>query len=63
MEDEKDKKSEIGEIDNDYIIIKKFSYGGNSNVFLVKEKKTDKTYIAKVPKPKNIFLMIMNMKF
>ena len=49
MEDEKDKKSEIGEIDNDYIIIKKFSYGGNSNVFLVKEKKTDKTYIAKVP--------------
>ena len=55
MEDEKDKKSEIGEIDNDYIIIKKFSYGGNSNVFLVKEKKTDKTYIAKVPKPKKYF--------
>ena len=39
MEDEKDKKSEIGEIDNDYIITKKFSYGGNSNVFLSKKKR------------------------
>ena len=48
-----DKEEIIGEIGNDYIIIKKLSYGGQANVFLVKDKKTNIKYAAKVPKYDN----------
>ena len=45
-----DKKEIIGEIDDDYIILKKLSYGGQANVFLVENKNTNVKYAAKVPK-------------
>ena len=45
-----DKKEIIGEIDDDYIILKKLSYGGQANVFLVENKNTNVRYAAKVPK-------------
>ena len=48
-----DKEEIIGEIGDDYVIIKKLSYGGQANVFLVKDKKTNIKYAAKVPKYDN----------
>ena len=37
------------QIDDKYIIIKKLSYGGQANIFLIREKYSDKVYVAKVP--------------
>jgi len=58
-----DKKEIIGEIDDDYIILKKLSYGGQANVFLVENKNTNVKYAAKVPKKRILLFSKMNMKF
>ena len=47
-----DKKEIIGEIDDDYIILKKLSYGGQANVFLVENKNTNVKYASKSAKKK-----------
>ena len=36
-------------IDDKYLIIKKLSYGGQANIFLVKEKESGEIYVAKIP--------------
>ena len=57
MEVEIDKNFEgIGKIENKYIILQKLSYGGEANVYSVKEIKTNKIYAAKIPKYNNSFI-------
>ena len=41
------------QIDNKYLIQEKVGFGGQANVFLVKEKGNGKKYIAKVSKEDN----------
>ena len=53
MEDKKEELKGIGEIDDKYIIIQKLSYGGQANVFSVKEIETNKIYAVKIPKYDN----------
>ena len=43
-------------INDQYLIIKKLSYGGQANIFLVKDKDTDEKYVAKVPIEDDSFL-------
>ena len=43
-------------IDLNYLIEKKIGFGGTSNVFLVKEKETNREFVAKVLKEENNFL-------
>ena len=56
MEDKKEELEGIGEIDDKYIILQKLSFGGEANVFLVKDKETNQTYAAKIPKYDNVSL-------
>ena len=54
MEEKKDENSEgIGKINDQYIILQKLSYGGQANVFSVKEIKSNCIYAAKIPKIKD----------
>ena len=41
------------QIDDKFIIIKKLSYGGQANIFLIREKNSDEVYVAKVPIKEN----------
>ena len=51
MEDEEEEEPEgIGLIEDKYIILQKLSYGGQANVFSVKDKNTNNIYAAKIPK-------------
>ena len=43
-------------IDDKYLIIKKLSYGGQANIFLVKEKESGEIYVAKIPIEDDSFL-------
>ena len=57
MEVEKDDDFEgIGKIGDNYIILQKLSFGGQANVFSVKDIKTNKIYAAKIPKYNDSFL-------
>ena len=54
MEEKKDENSEgIGKINDQYIILQKLSYGGQANVFSVKDIKSNFIYAAKIPKIKD----------
>ena len=54
MEEKKDENSEgIGKINDKYIILQKLSYGGQANVFSVKDIKSNFIYAAKIPKIKD----------
>ena len=54
MEEKKDENSEgIGKINEQYIILQKLSYGGQANVFSVKDIKSNFIYAAKIPKIKD----------
>ena len=54
MESKNDENSEaIGKIGDKYIILQKLSYGGQANVFLVKDIKSNCIYAAKIPKKKD----------
>ena len=50
-----DNSEGIGKIDDKYIILQKISYGGEANVFSVKDIKTNIIYAAKIPKIKDDF--------
>ena len=43
----------IGQIGDKYIILQKLSFGGQANVFLVKDMNTNLKYAAKIPKFKD----------
>ena len=54
MEGKKDDNSKvIGKIGDEYIILKKLSYGGEANIFSVKDIKSNLIYAAKIPKIKD----------
>ena len=49
-------------INNKYIISKKLSYGGQANIFLVKEIDTNKKYVAKIPKINNDLFLVSEVE-